>query len=84
MIFRSSSCILFARRRLFEALGLHMIQCAASGTLDLELGEIAHAGEKSFAVAASPFFQHMQKAFCAAGKRPFLSCANRNALILLG
>ena len=34
----------FARRRSFEARGLHMIQRAASGTFDLELGTSTDSG----------------------------------------
>ncbi|WP_227778917.1 hypothetical protein [Pseudomonas veronii] len=40
-----------------------MIQRPASGTLDLELCKPTHTGEKSFAVTASEFFQHLQIPF---------------------
>jgi len=40
-----------------------MIQRPASGTLDLELCEPTRTGEKSFAVTASEFFQHLQIPF---------------------
>lgn len=36
-----------------------MIQCAAAGTFDLELSELAHAGKQSFAFTASAVFQHL-------------------------
>ncbi|WP_414706017.1 hypothetical protein [Pseudomonas brassicacearum] len=35
-----------------------MIQRPAPGTLDLEFGVLAHAGQKSFAVTASEILQH--------------------------
>jgi hypothetical protein len=41
-----------------------MIQRPASGTFDLELCKPTHTGEKSFAVTASEFFQHLQIPFC--------------------
>ncbi|MDI2590008.1 hypothetical protein POF45_00995 [Pseudomonas sp. 681] len=40
-----------------------MIQRPASGTFDLELGKLTHAGEKSFAISTSAFFQHLQIPF---------------------
>lgn len=49
-----------AQRRLLEARGLLMIQRPTSGTLNLELGKLTHPGEKSFAITASAFFQHLQ------------------------
>ncbi len=33
-----------------------MIQGSTAGTFDLELGKLAHTGEKSFALPASAFF----------------------------
>jgi len=43
-----------------------MIQRPASGTFDLELGFLAHAGQKSFALSTSEIFQHLQSllVFC--------------------
>jgi hypothetical protein len=49
-----------AQRRSLEARGLLMIQRPASGTFDLELGKLTHAGEKSVAFSTSAFFQHLQ------------------------
>jgi hypothetical protein len=40
-----------------------MIQRPASGTFDLELCKPTRSGEKSFAVTASEFFQHLQIPF---------------------
>jgi hypothetical protein len=37
-----------------------MIQRPASGTFDLELGFLAYAGKKSFALSTSEVFQHLQ------------------------
>jgi hypothetical protein len=47
-----------------------MIQRPASGTLDLELGKLTHAGEKSVAFATSAFFQHLQVHLFSARLRP--------------
>jgi len=52
-----------AQWRGFEALGLHMIQRPASGAFNLELCKPTRTGEKSFAVTASEFFQHLQIPF---------------------
>lgn len=46
-----------------EARGLHMIQRPAAGTLDLELGKLTHAGEKSVALSTAMIFQHLQSPF---------------------
>jgi hypothetical protein len=40
-----------------------MIQRPAPGTLDLELCKLTRTGEKSVAVTASDFFQHLQIPF---------------------
>jgi hypothetical protein len=40
-----------------------MIQRPASGTLDLELCKLTRTSEKSVAVTASDFFQHLQIPF---------------------
>jgi hypothetical protein len=40
-----------------------MIQRPTSGTFDLELCKPTRTGEKSFAVTASEFFQHLQIPF---------------------
>jgi hypothetical protein len=37
-----------------------MIQCSASRALDLELCQLAHTGEQSFAITTSVVFQHRQ------------------------
>lgn len=63
MICRGGFRIHVAQRRLLEARGLHMIQRPASGTFDLELCKPTRAGEKSFAVTASEFVQHLQIPF---------------------
>lgn len=42
-----------------EVQALHMIQGAATRTLDLELRELAHTGEQSFATTASALFEHL-------------------------
>lgn len=52
-----------AQWRSLKARGLHMIQRPTSGTLDLELCNPTHTGEKSFAVTAPEFFQHLQIPF---------------------
>jgi len=63
MIWRGDFRFHVAQRRLLEARGLHMIQRPASGTFDLELCEPTRTGEKSFAITASEFFQHLQIPF---------------------
>lgn len=63
MIFRGRFRFHVAQRRLLEDLVLRMIQRPAPGTLDLELCKPTRAGEKSFAVTASEFFQHLQIPF---------------------
>jgi hypothetical protein len=47
-----------------------MIQRPTSGTFDLELCKPTRAGEKSFAVTASEFFQHLQCLLISARLRP--------------
>jgi hypothetical protein len=49
-----------------------MIQRPASGTFDLELCKPTRTGEKSFAVTASEFFQHLQCLLISARLRPAL------------
>jgi len=66
MFYRGGFRFHVAQRRSLEAHGLLMIQRPASGTFDLELCELTHAGEKSFAMPTSAFFQHLQIPFCKA------------------
>jgi hypothetical protein len=47
-----------AQRRSLKARGLHVIQCSAAGAFDLELGELTHPGEQSFALPTPAIFQH--------------------------
>lgn len=47
-----------------------MIQRPASGTLDLELGELTHTGEKSFALSTAVVVQHLQSLLISARLRP--------------
>lgn len=41
-----------------------MIQCPATGALDLELGELTHTGKKSFAITTPQIFQHIKALDC--------------------
>lgn len=52
-----------------------MIQRPASGALDLELCKPTRSGEKSFAVTASEFFQHLQIPFALSFPRAIKSPA---------
>jgi hypothetical protein len=63
MINRGEFRIHVAQRRLLEDLVLRMVQRPASGTFDLELCKPTRTGEKSSAVTASEFFQHLQIPF---------------------
>jgi hypothetical protein len=47
-----------------------MIQRPAPGTFDLELGYLAHTGQKLFTVTASEVFQHLQSPLDSARLRP--------------
>jgi hypothetical protein len=47
-----------------------MIQRPAAGTFDLELGELTHTGEKSFALSTTVVFQHLQSLLISARLRP--------------
>ncbi|MNM60027.1 hypothetical protein D3C81_712970 [compost metagenome] len=47
-----------------------MIQRPASGAFNLELCELANTGEKSLAITASTFFQHLQSLMNSARLRP--------------
>lgn len=47
-----------------------MIECPASGALDLELGDAGRSGQQSVAVTATDIFQHLQSLMNSARLRP--------------
>lgn len=54
-----------------------MIQRPASGTLDLELVELAHTGKKSVAFSTAAIFQHLENLLSSARLRPATAGSER-------